>query len=387
MDNPRGKIQWWILGMDNYQTGYGRWHEIARELSIEDDVFYIHPVPLIQWLKRPKSEHKLYRNWSQQAHPSRGGILNCISKLAYYIPAFPKLWKIPGLWWLNEAAFGIWLSRQMKLRRVKKLPQVLITFPWALGPSLKMTPADLCVYDCSDNFRSYPGENTKMVDWAERRLCSNVQFAVVSSESFKARIQNFLTDVEWIPNGVRGSLASTKLCSVPELRKGLVLVYHGATQNWRFDWSLVIKIATARPDWKFRIYSKDKISQSLPGNVAVLPWLPHDHLPAVLQEASVGIMPYIEQEPTLSGFPLKMYEYMAAGIPVISTRLPEVAKYEPHVRVVAPDPKSFEHAIEEEARLDSSVRRSARKQLAAENTWAEHTMRYKKVVFGKLGRI
>jgi glycosyltransferase involved in cell wall biosynthesis len=66
---------------------------------------------------------------------------------------------------------------------------------------------------------------------------------------------------------------------------------------------------------------------SLPANVHVLGPRPYAALPAYVQAFDVGLVPYVHNDWTRAVDPLKLLEYLAAGIPVVTTGLPEASKY------------------------------------------------------------
>ena len=77
-------------------------------------------------------------------------------------------------------------------------------------------------------------------------------------------------------------------------------------------------------------------------------WLgpkPYSELPRYVAAFDVGLIPYVENDYTRSCFPLKLYEYLAAGKPVVASGLPELAGMEPDV-VLVDGPAAFVDAIE-----------------------------------------
>ena len=89
-------------------------------------------------------------------------------------------------------------------------------------------------------------------------------------------------------------------------------------------------------------------------------WLgpkPYDELPRYVAAFDVGIIPYAANSYTPSCFPLKLYEYLAAGKPVVASGLPALAGMEPRRRARAEGVESFVAAIEGRS---GSVRRASR---------------------------
>ena len=87
----------------------------------------------------------------------------------------------------------------------------------------------------------------------------------------------------------------------------------------------------------------------------------------------VGLIPYLWNDYTRSCFPLKLYEYLAAGKPVVATGLPELAGMEPDVALVAgetPRPSTRSRPGWRRAAPATSARRQ---HVASRNTWESRT--------------
>jgi glycosyltransferase involved in cell wall biosynthesis len=91
-------------------------------------------------------------------------------------------------------------------------------------------------------------------------------------------------------------------------------------------------------------------------------------LPAVLRAADVGLIPYARNELTDSIFPMKVYEYLAAGLPVIATPLPALEGVEEVA--VASDAAGFQRLIEAELSApEGHERRIERSRAAQSHSW------------------
>ncbi len=150
--------------------------------------------------------------------------------------------------------------------------------------------------------------------------------------------------------------------------------YYGALANW-FDYALVEATARLRPDWSFVLIGPDhdgSLARSkldrLP-NVHALGPRPYTALPGYLHRFDVATIPFAINDITLATSPLKLYEYFAAGRPVISTPMPECAAFD-EVRIVR-SAEAFAAALDE-ARRDAAdpAFRARLHALAARNTWS-----------------
>ncbi|MCH8966815.1 MAG: glycosyltransferase [Planctomycetes bacterium] len=119
--------------------------------------------------------------------------------------------------------------------------------------------------------------------------------------------------------------------------------------------------------------SVDPVTLNLP-NVHFLGRRAYDQLPAYVQHFDVGIVPYLLNEWTVAVDPLKVLEYLAAGIPVVSTKIPELEKYRDAV-LVAEDQEGFVRGVRRALAEDKSVARRRGEMIASRNTWEQRAER------------
>lgn len=113
----------------------------------------------------------------------------------------------------------------------------------------------------------------------------------------------------------------------------MVLGYYGALANW-FDFALVTTVAKKRPNWLFVLIGVifddtiDKYNLSDYKNILILPPQPYASLPSFISGIDVLTIPFLINNITESTSPVKLFEYMASGTPILTSRLPECMKYE-----------------------------------------------------------
>jgi glycosyltransferase involved in cell wall biosynthesis len=158
-----------------------------------------------------------------------------------------------------------------------------------------------------------------------------------------------------LPNGVdvqKFGAAKDKTAIIPAAIAAIaqpVILYVGAVMDW-FDWELVAFCARQRPSWQFVLlgptnFPPDRL-RSVP-NIYYLGTCQPESVPYYLKRASVCIIPFVMNELTKNVSPLKLYEYLAAGRPVVSVPMPEVVAEEtPRCVTVAADADGFVSAIE-----------------------------------------
>ena len=152
-------------------------------------------------------------------------------------------------------------------------------------------------------------------------------------------------------------------------------MFVGAVAARKVDFDLVASIAAARPDWSVVLVGPvglgDPVTdvsalEALP-NVHLLGVRRQDELPAILRGADAGLIPYRSTRLTASIFPMKLYEFLSAGVPLVATGLPSVTGVD-GVELV--DGAAAAVDALERALTATPERRRALSAVAAEHSWS-----------------
>jgi len=149
-----------------------------------------------------------------------------------------------------------------------------------------------------------------------------------------------------------------------------VIGFYGALHEW-LDFPLLVAIARAHPEWSLALIGKLETDVSLISNlpnVHLLDRRPYETLPAYSKGFDVAIIPFQVNELTRNVNPIKLREYLSAGLPVVSTELPEVRRCGVPV-CVASDRQEFIAGIEHALREDSAEQRRRRSESMRGETW------------------
>ena len=208
------------------------------------------------------------------------------------------------------------------------------------------------VYDIIDDWEEFhhAGKAVWYEPAVEQYLCANCNSvsAIVPLLAQKAERWVPGLKVVSIPNGVSPDSFDMDQAARP-LRRGQITVgYFGyLTPAW-FDWSLLTRIAARRPEWQFHIVGYgESLPTNLPDNVQLLGKVPHHLLYGYAQNWDVGIVPFKPSTLSKGADPIKVYEYLTLGLPVVTTEIPHLKDY-PGVFVAASE-EEFELLIEEAA--------------------------------------
>jgi glycosyltransferase involved in cell wall biosynthesis len=246
---------------------------------------------------------------------------------------------------------------------VQHAPLVIVQHPswWPLAKQLGGT----IVYDCMDE---HAGFSTEVAAGHEEALLRCADLVVVSSARLAEKARGFAKNVLLLPNACDYEhFASTPRAGGPRP----VIGYYGAISDW-FDLDLVAPLAARRRDWDVLLigatYGADVRPLTALPNVMLPGEQPYTSLPGWLGVIDVCIIPFVRNALTEATNPVKVYEMLAAGKPVVSVAIPEVAALVPLVRV-ASGVEAFEREIEAALREDSDAQADARRAFAREQTW------------------
>jgi GT2 family glycosyltransferase len=227
------------------------------------------------------------------------------------------------------------------------------------------------VYDCMDEWNSFPGMKPQLLA-AEELLVREADLVTVSAGRLLRKWKGRNARVELVRNGSdfeRFAAPQTErlLADVPHPIAG----YFGAIAPW-FDVALLARVAAQRPQVSFvvigGVFDVDvRALEQLP-NVHLLGQQPYARMPAYLRDFDVCLIPFVVSEITAATDPVKFYEYISLGKPVVSTQMPELAQYD-DLLYHAGDEADFLRKLDLALAEDDEVMRARRVATARANTW------------------
>jgi polysaccharide pyruvyl transferase CsaB len=256
---------------------------------------------------------------------------------------------------------------------------VLMQFPFwrRFGKALKASFGACLVYDQMDDWRNWPSEprvSAFNID-EERLLQRESDVLVVTASEFARRAEARTPPPCMIPNAADFDFFNAAPPR-PSPASRPVIGYYGAIAAW-FDLDLAVKTAAARPQYDFvfigGVHGRDVTALTQLPNVSLPGEKHYRELPSLLAGFDVCLIPFALNRLTHSVDPVKVYEYLSQGKPVVATKMAELAPLS-DVIYLADDPDDFlrcvDHAVRESAREDAPARRAERIAFARRNTWA-----------------
>ncbi|MFZ2360080.1 MAG: glycosyltransferase [Anaerolineae bacterium] len=246
-------------------------------------------------------------------------------------------------------------------------------------------PRRLLVYHITDDYAAFGhlSDAQRAALLAEERdLLAAADLTIVTAPRLLELKAPFARRIELIPNGV-DLVAFQRAASSPLPSAPPRLGYSGHVSA-RLDLPLLCAIALARPDWQLMFAGSEwdagcaedlAALKALP-NVHFLGLLPVEEVPSFIARCDVCLIPYRVNDETRAISSLKLYEYLAAGRPVVSARVPAAEEHAAVVRMADGTVASWVEQIEAAlAQRDDPTQVAARQAVAGENTWEERVER------------
>jgi glycosyltransferase involved in cell wall biosynthesis len=268
-------------------------------------------------------------------------------------------------------------------RAVRRLPSPHVV--WVYDPAATPRSRDgaLVVYDCVDDYAEQVGDDPRrrsVVSAADERAARTAGLVFTTARPLFAKQRERNPRTHLVPNVAdydHFAPAADRTLAAPETAELArpVLGFAGNLTPAKVDFDVLRALADARPDATVLLVGPSALGAEhslhelcTRSNVHWLGPRPYEALPAYVAAFDVALIPYRATAYTRSCFPLKLYEYLAAGKPVLATGLPELAGLAPDV-VLAAGAADALAAAEQLLGRRSPVDVARRQALAASQTW------------------
>jgi len=252
----------------------------------------------------------------------------------------------------------------------------LMTFLPNTAPYVGTLGEELAIYYCVDEWATFPGLDREGTLAMERQLLERVDATFTTSLALRDKKAMYCRNTFLAPHGVDYAKFAraiddalpipADLAALPGPRIG----FFGTLRDF-LDYELMAHVAKARPNWSLALIGQELCDigplKGLP-NVHLLGQKNHDELPTYCKGFDVGLVPYRIDNDVKFINPLKLREYLSAGLPVVSTNMPEVQPYAKLCHI-AETGDEMVAAIERALADDSREARIARSRGMAGETW------------------
>jgi len=354
-------------------------HQIMSRLAQQNQVLYVEPRPYFRQVAQE------IRSGSCDLTDLCGQLREVSPGLSVYrVPRYAPLSGRQPLKGCLDVLRAFGLERAM--RRLNMDRPIL----WLFRPDMADVPGRynerLLIYHIVDEYLGYSdtsSERAAEIKAREQILIRRADLVLVTSKALLERKQGINPHTYWVPNGVdyarfadavENRQMPQELSGLPRPRIG----YVGAI-NDKIDTDLLLGVSEAFSDGSLILVGPERpvsgeMRQGLDAlrlrpNVCFVGRVPVEQVPHYMAVCDVGLLPYKRNAWTENIHPLKMYEYLACGLPVVAMDIPSVHEEAQLIRIadnLADFVRGIRAALEE-----GNALRATRQARAAENTWQQ----------------
>jgi hypothetical protein len=231
------------------------------------------------------------------------------------------------------------------------------------------------VYLRLDHYAQLPGVDPTLVERAEERIRLTTDLVIGTAASLLEDFEN--NHCLHLPQGVDVEHFGQVAIRPPASK---VMGFFGLLAPW-LDHRLIEEAALQNPDWTFEFIGKKAAwpaSLSRLKNIRTLPPIPYAELPSAIQHWQAAWLPFQVNQLTEHVDPLKIREYLAAGLPTLTTPLPAVSSLGRSVVVTTTsrDVAPFLNM----ARAESASDRTLRRENIAPQSWASRAKVFRRTI-------
>lgn len=352
-----GVMDYIVFGVIDWHFRFQRPQQLAKNLAENGHrVFYVSPCQ--------KDEH--YSGFDAEPVDDNGRIF----QISLYSHGASNIYNnVPGLQSIEQLRTGLG-----ELLDWADCGQViaLVQHPYWYDIA-KVIPDSRLVYDCMDYHGGF-NNTSETVLQLEQELLVNADLTVVTSKWLDSEVSKYAQRRALICNAAEYehfSVAPENVYRSSRFKK--IIGYYGAIAEW-FDQDLVEAVARKYSDFEIVLVGADSVNArgrlGKISNVTFTGEIAYSQLPEYLYAFDVCLIPFKIIPLTMATNPVKVYEYLSAGKPVVAVDLPEMAQFSDLVYVAKDKNEFLEHidaAICSEEDKDLIERR---KSFASKQTWA-----------------
>lgn len=366
--------------------------QLARELATRQVVFFMdHPFTFWEAIKKCMSRAI---QWRWKAYVGK----TYVNKEGVVVIAAPFVWPINFLPEGKVYQFFKKWNEKILARRVN-----CVTDKFSVDELIYVNSFDfychgihqhldkpliLKIYHCIDPIiKSYSKKHGQYLEPAAAR---EADLVISTAPALTQRFirEGINTNSFLVPNAANVALFSSqveKSHSSLEAISGKVMGYLGSIER-RIDYTLLTEVLELLPDWTLVLAGPVDLSY-LPTQILRHPRIhftgavPHEAAPTIIKKFDIAIIPFLQDEVSSGIYPLKLFEYLATGKPVISTNFnPEILAELSDVLHLASTADDFAIACEKLHANNTEQRVAQRQNVAAKNTWSHRAVQWEALV-------
>ncbi len=349
-------------------------------------VFYIESLGL----RRPSASAQDTRRILKRLQKLAAGPRKVRENIWVWSPFVIPLQKYSLVRRLNRFLLSAMLKFSLRKTGIKQ--EILWTYNPLTIRLLNVQGFKKIIYHCVDDIKAQPGMPANIFEQAEKELVQRAHLVFATAPKLTETRGAWNPNTFYFPNVAdfghfskardAKTIVPDDLLKVPSPRIGFI----GAISDYKVDFDLLRYMARERPDWSVVLigkvgegdpWTKTGLFQDI-HNIHLIGPRPYDELPCYLKGLDVTILPSALNEYTESMFPMKFFEYLAAGKPVVSVDLPALRDFR-NVARITQSPQDFIRGVEE-ALKGNTAPLEARISAAKEHTYEKRMKKMLRLV-------
>lgn len=335
--------------------------------------FEIPPASILQVVKEPTFKKRGFKNFFWP--PVK--IQDNLASFAFP-PIFPASRYDSG--WIKQFNISRFVRRirrkYIPLAKQRNRPVVALVVTPYWYEIIDRLQFSMLIYDCIDDVKVFCKEkHIAYFTGLQRKLVKKSDLTIISAQKLRDDIIGVdkKAKIEYIANGVDADffIEQAKLVQTPEDLKNIpkpVIGFIGSLFHW-VDIDLIAQTAQTYPDYSFVLVGPvHEITIPKLPNIYHLGAKPYADIPAYVNTFDVCLIPFIRDPLSDKVDPIKVYEYLALGKPVVAINLPELEKMRALI-YLAKDDNQFIAMTKQAAFENNPEIRDKRIQYAKENSW------------------
>lgn len=349
--------------------------ELMKEYSHFQKVVYIdYPYTLLDVIRNdnaPIDRILKCKNLTISEHPNLK---------IYNLPAIIPFQSIKVKWILSLILFiNTWLIRNRinKIRKIEgiKYAEWICALNPFIGNILQSTnQSEIFNYYCYDDIASMKWVNKRSI-LEEELFIQKSKSVFCSSNKLVEKCKKFNENVHLIENGVN---TNTFIKHKNNKSYDNIIGYVGSIDD-RLDIELLEHLFQSNTDFKFQFIGRvvdEEVKRKLikHQNVELVPAVPPTLLPSYITKFKAGLIPFVRNQFTENIFPMKVNEYLALGVPVISTNFSDLSSLLNIIKI-AENKNDFQDYLYREINNDSDIKRQKRIDFAKSQSWTNKALK------------
>lgn len=336
------------------------------------EILYFDPSATVIAPLRDKSAKELMKKYRQPAVKPQENI-----SVYSLPPVLPFFYKVRAINRLNQKRIARYIRKKMQEHGFEK-PLLWVYSPVTVD-AVDFIPHSGLVYDCVDRHSAYGGlMNPQQVDAMELELAAKTDQCFATADSLAERLSQAQPETAFIPNGANFErfVKAIDPQPLPEDMKDIphpIFGFVGALQSC-IEYGFVQHAAKTHPDWHFVWIGKEKPGVDLTElrampNCHFLGMKPNEKLPEYIAHFDACLNLFAKSDLSKDVSPLKFYEYLATGKPIVSTRQPDQVMQFENLIEIADTEEGFVQACESALADADRQRTEARIEEGRKSSW------------------